>query len=1304
MTNLVGQQLNNLRIDALLGKGGMGSVYKAQDLNLNRPVALKVMHDHLAAQPEFKKRFLQEAQAIARLNHPAIVRIFNFESRGSTLYMVMEFLPGGSFTHHYNEMRARRQVIALNETLYLMAQVCDGVDYAHKQGIIHRDLKPDNILLQPLDKPRGPGQPALQAVVTDFGIARLLEGGVQTETGSILGTLDYMSPEQFRGQQLDGRSDIYALGIMLFQLVTGRKPFNINTPAEAINAHLNTPLPNPLASRPGLPPAVVTIINKATAKNPDARYQRADEMAAGLRQVAGNLRPADYAAFAPAGQTMRLQTQLQDLEAFPDPTRLGYDLTAGPAAQLLVARSGQAPQTHNFPADKTTVTIGRGSDNDLVLNEAAVSRNHARLERTAGGWQVTDLNSSNGSYLEGIKLLAGVPEPWTAGKSLKIGPFVLNWRGGQAVGPAGVAAAAGIAGSVAGPGPYNRKAGDEIGRVVGQTAGRGGVSRKMTINSQVAVVLSPNHFELAPGDRTVVNVQMLNQGQTVEHFALSLQGLPTAWFTAPAAPLQLLPGHDGHLSVTLHPPRGAATRAGDHPFRLTMRSTNNPNDQAVVEGKLTIAPYEEFTVNAAPQNIPAGGLVRVEICNRGNDDGRFVLSGTDPAEKLRFSGTGAVDIPANECRTLPVRVSPAARKFLGRPDNLPFQFRVQSPAGAVQQTAGQVTQGPLIPSWLPLVLGGLFLCLCLAGGGLGSYFINQNLQLTRTAETLAGTITAGEDSDGDGLSNAEELVAQTDPNNPDTDGDGLNDGAEVNQYGTNPRQQDTDNDTLLDGAEVNEHNTSPTNADTDNDGAPDGVEIAAGTNPIEIPITVAPPTTMLPDTQATAAAIAAATIQAGNAATQEALATEVAAEATLAAQQSAADQTATAQSDADGDGLSFNDELNVYLTSPTNPDSDGDGINDGDEVNMGLNPADGDTDDDGLDDGDELDAGSNPLEPDTDGDTLQDGAETLAGTNPLVADTDGDGLDDSVDDRPLVPFLTTANVDEWGRARRLEANGHTGLTSAVAYSPDGQLVATSSTDDDRVVVWMSETGEFFWDADVVSNGQPIQLAFSTDGAILAASANQDVNLYNVEDGAFLGRVVHPEPISAIAISPAGTLATASQGNAGIYLWDLGTGNKLISNATSGVSSLTFSPDGNLLVSGYSDGNLFFWDANTLVFSFSMGQPAASAVVDVDYAPDGDMIAVTTLMDGIQLRDTGVGLLLDTLFTPDIALGAAFSPDSTMLGTYDAAGNVQIWDVDNAILLRTLLNGNGYAVAFSPDAHQFASGSQDGPITLWEVQP
>ncbi|MGD2048997.1 MAG: protein kinase, partial [Chloroflexota bacterium] len=862
MINLVGRQIESFRIDTLLGEGGMGAVYRAYDLNLARPVALKVMHPHFAKQPEFQRRFLQEAQAAARLgDHPSIVNIYNYGHQPDLSYMVMEFVPGSSLGTYIKHVRENNQVVKLSETLLTLAQVADALAYAHRQGVIHRDIKPDNVLLKPLDEPDSKDELPVRSVVTDFGLAKLLEGGVETRTGTFMGTLPYMSPEQCLGKDLDGRSDLYSLGIMLFQLATGQLPFDIKSPTDAVLKHINEEPPSPQDIRPGVPSGVAAVIEKSIAKDPANRYQKGEGMADALRRAAAGLTDADVTKFAPAQTVVSLVTQLIPAQSMAEPSRMGYDLTALPGqARLLIARKGEKPRGQNL--DKERYTIGRTEDNDIVLKAEGISRKHARIERSSGGnWTVVDTGSTNGTFLEDSRLLPDLPEVWEPGQTLRIGPYFLRLQ--RAEGQASVSSSrpgrSYAATAMALTGPDATQVHSNTGRL--------------------SIVVQPTNVDVAPGARADLIVEMLNQGMTVDHFDVKVQDLPDTWVTLGQESIQLMPGANATIPVMIQPPMDSSAMAGAHPYRLVVRSNSDAMESASVSGQVNVQPFTRFSTDMRPKRLKNKGICRVLIRNEGNAEAAFSVVGRDPAEAIRFEGEqGRLQIGPGERGTTDIHLEAKERPFFGASKNLPFEVTVGTSVSDRRQLAGQLDVRPIIPTWMiPLGLALLFL-LCFAGAA-GFAFLNsrssqaEQTAEAQTAEVLAlalteeaqGTAVAQEtaafesaaastatsdaltaeaqgDDDGDGISNNREVTLGTDPDNPDTDGDGLNDGQEVNQFGTNPLQQDTDGDTLLDGDEVNTNKTSPTNPDTDGDGVPDGVEVAAGSNPLLPPTPTPQPT------------------------------------------------------------------------------------------------------------------------------------------------------------------------------------------------------------------------------------------------------------------------------------------------------------------------------------------------------------------------------------------------------------------------------------------------------------------------------
>lgn len=273
-SRFVGKTLGQYTLETPLGKGGMASVYRAYQASVDRYVAIKVMTPEIANDPGFVERFQREARIIGRLEHPHILPVIDFGESDGTYYIVMRYMDGGSLD---DRMRQRR--LQPEEVAHYLDQIASALDYAHQKGVVHRDLKPNNVLL---DR-------ANNCYLTDFGIARI-EGGDQrklTATGSVMGTPAYMSPEQAMGRPVDGRSDIYTLGVMLYEMATGKLPFTADTSAALIFHHVYEMPPSPRQFNPNLPEAVEPVFMRVLAKAPEMRYGTAEELARDFSQALG---------------------------------------------------------------------------------------------------------------------------------------------------------------------------------------------------------------------------------------------------------------------------------------------------------------------------------------------------------------------------------------------------------------------------------------------------------------------------------------------------------------------------------------------------------------------------------------------------------------------------------------------------------------------------------------------------------------------------------------------------------------------------------------------------------------------------------------------------------------------------------------------------------------------------------------------------------------------------------------------------------------------------------------------------------
>jgi serine/threonine protein kinase len=261
------------KIEEMLGQGGMSAVYRAQDPNLRRVVAVKLIHSHLSDNPDFVRRFEEEATAVARLRHNNIIQVYDFNHDGSTFYIVFEFIPGETLQDWLRRLNQEKRLMPLDDAIRIAATTAEALEFAHQQGLIHRDVKPANVMINVRGEP----------ILMDFGIAKIVGGTQHTATGAVLGTARYMSPEQVKGERVDARTDLYALGVMLFEMLGGRAPYQSDSVMTMMMMHVQDPIPNVLDLRPDVPPHVVAVLNRALAKRPEERFATAGEMAAALR-------------------------------------------------------------------------------------------------------------------------------------------------------------------------------------------------------------------------------------------------------------------------------------------------------------------------------------------------------------------------------------------------------------------------------------------------------------------------------------------------------------------------------------------------------------------------------------------------------------------------------------------------------------------------------------------------------------------------------------------------------------------------------------------------------------------------------------------------------------------------------------------------------------------------------------------------------------------------------------------------------------------------------------------------------------
>ena len=402
MNTWSGRTIGGYQIADEIGQGGMATVYRAYQTQLERWVAVKIMRAQGANNKEFLARFRREARAIAALRHPNILTIYDYGEEHGTAYIVMEYVPGGTLKDHLTS-----QPMEWPDAATLVIPVGRALAYAHSEGVVHRDVKPANILLVRPDWP----------MLADFGLVKLVgrQRGI-TRPGVSTGTPAYFSPEQAAGDEVDHRSDIYSLAIILYQLLTGRLPFEAKSPVEMMLRRLHESPTPPRRLNSRITPQLEAVILRALARYPEARHARMEALVNDLSRLPGAAGRAALSATPAAAPSVT--ARLGSLSPVAGP-RL---VVAGTGAILILPQQGE-------------VLIGRGDpqitprpDVDLGPHgggQAGVSRRHARLLYSPEGWMLEDLHSTNGTFLNSAPVLPGQPVRIQTGDAMQCSQVTL---------------------------------------------------------------------------------------------------------------------------------------------------------------------------------------------------------------------------------------------------------------------------------------------------------------------------------------------------------------------------------------------------------------------------------------------------------------------------------------------------------------------------------------------------------------------------------------------------------------------------------------------------------------------------------------------------------------------------------------------------------------------------------------------------------------------------------------------------------------------------------------------------------------
>lgn len=817
-------QFDKYYVQGVRGSGGLGTVYRTRDLGLDRIVALKVIHSHLASQPHFYERFMGVMQQMARLDHPHIVKIFDFATSRNPLYFVMPY-----YDQNLRLLLGRQQAgkVEAGITAVIGTQAANALHFAHQQNMLHGNIKPENVLLA--TNTAVTNGAAQQALLVDFGLARLLEDAGNNATPAFSGAWAYMAPELVNGSPLSPQSDIYALGVVLYELVTGQLPFQINSLQDALRKESHAVPLEPLAHAPTrLRDALV----QAMDVDVNGRFSSAEQFALalqGLGTLAGTLNLGGQRRDGTLFGT--LPTQPQSEETPQIEIGGGQTVPEGSAGGDHISIRQMPSKTFPLLKEQAIVRIGRSRQNDIILPSSEVMDQHATLKRTVEGWEVRDLESNSGVYLDDNRLLPDHEEVWKPEQTLKIGPYTL-----------------------------------ELNATTGALA---------LDQSEIVAWLEPSSLftDLQPGQEIIPKLQLHNQGGARDYVQVSMRQLPFDWFRLPQDGVPLGPGEQKSIAVYFTIPQNQT--AGTYAYELQVSSVLSPHKEPLkLRGQLGVDKQAGFSAELYPQQIINKGSCQLTIRNAGNVPATFIVQnksttstqghliryGVLPENIKKFDNKGRrsnlklptpaiprssllqryvpalynnpltkglrnvqtglrrgeqiqrdagrlaghwpsrserrkaqfanallqrIEIPAGQSGQIEFLVETGRRPFQGNDRIERIQLEVEEEQSKAQQVVEfELTTTPSIrqiPRWVK-ILGWLLLLLffcgvCWWGVIPASRQIDNALSLGiyRTA-----TPVGDQDPDRDGLSTSEELERGLDPILDDTDGDGLIDSVDPN--------------------------------------------------------------------------------------------------------------------------------------------------------------------------------------------------------------------------------------------------------------------------------------------------------------------------------------------------------------------------------------------------------------------------------------------------------------------------------------------------------------------------------------------
>ena len=590
--NLLGRALDRYTILRKLGEDRLGTIFRGHDPNFQRDVAIKILNPSLYTRPNFKDEFIQAARAAVRLDHPNLVQVYDFGQEQDLHYLVMEYIPGESLERMLEELRHSGRWILLYEAVFLVRQMALALEYLRTQGAPPRSVRPANIMVKPVQSDRLP----YLTLLTDLGLSPLFEGA----GGNLAAAPAYVSPEEATGTPTDRRSDVYMLGILLYELATGQLPFPIQNASEAAAYHSRQPVTPPRAIRPDLPEALERTILTALQKSPDARY-------------------------------------------------------AGPAALA------------------------------------------AELERA--GLQAESIMTAPPTLERGASLLAAYHQDQPEG------PTVVH----------------------------------EPARFESAVATQAGPAAPVSWQRPVDLILENAQLSVEPGASVQTAITLRNRGLSEGYFRVTVEGAPQAWVLVSPELVQLGPGEQQNISLTIQPARSPQSRAGRYPLIVRAVNQQDPNQVGEARGSLTVVAFSRFSSRLHNQTLQVGETGQVSISNLGNTQNTFSINFHDPEDMLVFTlPQPQLRLAEGQTAVAEFRADLRQARWIGSERNHPFTAAVTSSMGETQTHGGEVVSHALVPAWIVGALVILFLCIA---GSFALFLARSGLEMNGATATVVAAQT-----------------------------------------------------------------------------------------------------------------------------------------------------------------------------------------------------------------------------------------------------------------------------------------------------------------------------------------------------------------------------------------------------------------------------------------------------------------------------------------------------------------------------------------------------------------------------------